>query len=277
MSKINTMLKLLRGDKRQFLIAVYNNIVHTGILNCLSDKLYLKITYWIRFGKRLNLDTPITFNEKLQWLKLNDHNPDYIKMVDKILVKEYVANLIGKEFIIPTLGIYDSFDEIDFSLLPNQFVLKCNHDSGSVVICKDKSSFDINKAKRKISKGLKTDAYYWGREWPYKLMVFNGKVKCSFVASDRFSADGLKITFFDTDWNIMPFERHYPKSKEIINKPLNYELMVCSAEKLSENIPFSRIDFYEVGGKAYFGAITLYPGSGWEEFTQSQWDEVLGN
>ena len=115
MSKINTMLKLLRGDKRQFLIAVYNNIVHTGILNCLSDKLYLKITYWIRFGKRLNLDTPITFNEKLQWLKLNDHNPDYIKMVDKILVKEYVANLIGKEFIIPTLGIYDSFDEIDFT------------------------------------------------------------------------------------------------------------------------------------------------------------------
>lgn len=301
MSKLQTFKKLLKHDKRQILVAVYNNIVHTGITKILPDETYLKLTHRIRFGENLHLDNPTTFNEKLQWLKLYDHNPDYVKMVDKVLVKEYVASIIGEDYIIPTLGVYDSFDEIDFDNLPNQFVLKCNHDSGSIIICRDKSKLDIDKARKKLTKSLKTDAFYWGREWPYKmvnrkilaeaymedddaeelkdykLMTFNGKVKCSFVGSERFSEDGLKITFFDTDWKVMPFERHYPKSKLDIKKPLNYDQMVVMAEKLSTNIPFARIDFYEVGGKAYFGEITLFPGSGWEEFTPSEWDKTLGS
>ena len=301
MSKIKTFKKLLKYDKRQILVSVYNNIVHTGITNLLPDEAYLKLTHRIRFGEKLHLDNPTTFNEKIQWLKLHDRNPDYIKMVDKVLVKDYVASIIGEEYIIPTLGVYDSFDEIDFNNLPDQFVLKCNHDSGSIVICRDKSKLDIKKAKKKLTKSLKTDAFFWGREWPYKmvkrkiiaeaymedddavelkdykLMTFGGKVKCSFVGSERFSEDGLKITFFDTDWNIMPFEHLYPKSKLNIKKPLNYKEMVVLAENLAKDIPFDRIDFYEVPGKTYFGEVTLFPGLDQEKFNPSEWDMTLGS
>lgn len=301
MSKLTTFRKLWSGDKHQILVAIYNNIVHTGITNFLSDETYLKLTYRVRFGEKLDFNNPVTFNQKLQWLKINDRQDRYIELVDKVRVKDYVANVIGERYIIPTLGVWDSFDDIDFSKLPDQFVLKCNHDSGSIVICRDKNTFDKEKARRKLTKGLKSDMYYWGREWPYhgvkrkilaeeymedddaeelkdyKLMVFNGKVKCSFVGSERFSEDGLKITFFDTDWKVMPFERHYPKSKLEIAKPLNYDEMVKLAEKLARDIPFARIDFYEIGGKTYFGEITLYPGSGFEEFTPFEWDKTLGS
>ncbi len=301
MSKTQTFIKLLHEDKRQVFVALYNNIVHTGITNILSDKAYLKLTYRIRFGEKLDLDNPVTFNQKIQWLKLHDRQERYTDLVDKVKVKEYVARIIGSQYLIPTLGVFNSFDEIDFRNLPNQFVLKCNHDSGSIVICRDKSTFDVEHARKKLTKGLNTDAYYWGREWPYKnvqrkilaeaymedddseelkdykLMVFNGKVKCSFVGSERFTKDGLKITFFDTDWKVMPFERHYPKSKRDIKKPLNYDEMVVLAEKLAKDIPFARVDFYEVSGKTYFGEITLFPGSGWEEFTPSEWDKTLGS
>ena len=293
-------MRLSKTDWRQILVAAYNNIVHTGITNLLSDETYLKLTYHIRFGKKLDIQNPVTFNEKLQWLKLHDRNPDHVQMVDKIAAKEYVAGIIGEQYIIPTLGVYDSFDEIDFDELPDRFVLKCNHDSGSIVVCRNKSTFDKERARNKLTKGLKTDSFYWGREWPYKhvkrqilaetymedsdaaelkdykLMCFNGKVKCSFVCSDRFSEDGLKVTFYDTDWKVMPFERHYPKSRTDIPKPLHYDDMVALAEKLAKDIPFVRIDFYEVEGKVYFGEITFFPGSGWEEFTPSEWDKTLG-
>ena len=301
MSKLTTFRKLWSGDKHQILVAIYNNIVHTGITNFLSDETYLKLTYRVRFSEKLDLNNPVTFNQKLQWLKLHDRQERYIELVDKVKVKDYVAREIGSQYLIPTLGVWDRFEDIDFDSLPDQFVLKCNHDSGSIVICRDKSKFDVEKARRKLTKGLKTDAFYWGREWPYKnverkilaeaymedddaeelrdykLMVFNGKVKCSFTGTERFGEDGLKITFFDTDWKIMPFERHYPKSKLEIKKPLNYDEMVKLAEKLAKDIPFARIDFYEVGGTTYFGEVTLYPGSGWEEFTPSEWDKTLGS
>lgn len=301
MGKISTIKKLLHGDKRQILIACYNNIVHTGLTNILSDKAYLKLTYRIRFGEKLDLNNPVSYNQKLQWLKLYDRNPNYIKMVDKIAVKDYVKNIIGEQYIIPTIGVWEKFDDIDFDSMPNQFVLKCNHDSGSVVVCKNKEKLDIIKAKKKLSKALKTDAFYWGREWPYKMverkilaekymedsyskelkdykfMCFNGKVKCSFVGSERFSNDGLKITFFDREWNVMPFERHYPKSLKEIKKPENYEEMIKLAEKLSDGIPFVRVDFYEVSGKIYFGELTFFPGSGWEEFRPREWDDKMGN
>lgn len=267
----------------------------------LKDETYLKIMYEKTLKKQLNLESPKTFNEKLQWLKLYDRNPKYIKMVDKYEVKEYISKVIGKEYVIPTLGIYENFEDIDFAKLPNKFIIKGTHDSGSTVICKDKKSFDYEEAKRKINKFTKQNYFYNGREWPYKnvkpriiiekymedpkdevlrdykFMCFNGKVKCSFVCSDRYTDEGLKVTFFDVDWNKLPFERHYPSSNKEISRPVNYELMIELSEKLAKDIPFVRVDWYEIDGKVYFGELTFYPGNGLEEFTPEEYDEILGS
>ena len=273
------------------------------------DAFYLKLLYKAKMGKRLNLDNPQTFNEKLQWLKLYDRNPEYIKMVDKYEAKKYVASIIGEEYIIPTLGVWDRFDDIDFDKLPDQFVLKCTHDSGGLVICKDKNTLDIQQARKKINHCLKRNYYLNTREWPYKnvkpriiaekymedeaeeqpddytntelkdykLMCFGGKVECSFVCSGRYSEDGLKVTFYNSGWKMMPFERHYPREKEPINIPTNYNKMVRFAEILSNRIPFVRVDLYEINKKLYFGEMTFFPGSGYEEFTPDEWDWKLGS
>lgn len=271
-----------------------------GHLRRLPDKTYVKWNYWANLKKRLNLKNPKTFNEKLQWLKLYDRKPIYTTMVDKYEVKKYVANLIGEEYIIPTLGVWDSPEEIDFDSLPDRFVLKVTHDSGGLVICKDKGKLDIEAAKAKLTRSLKRDYYLQSREWPYKnvkrciiaeaymsdnkgnlddykLMCFDGQVKCSFVCSERFSGKGLHVTFFDREWKVMPFERSYPSVKEGFPKPVQYEKMVELAQKLSKNIPFVRVDFYEVDGKIYFGELTFYPGSGFEAFQPESWDETLGS
>lgn len=267
-----------------------------GFYNWMSDEKYLKKKFRLAVGQELNLENPRTFNEKLQWLKLYDHNPEYIKMVDKYEVKKYVADKIGAEYIISNLGIWDKFKKIDFEILPNQFVLKCTHDSGGVIICKDKSRFDIKDARRKMNKCLRRNYYWGGREWPYKnvkprilaeqylenavcdykMLCFNGKVNCSFTCTERFSECGLKVTFFDRDWNRMPFDRHYPSSQKIIEKPKQYEQMIILAEKLAEGIPFVRIDFYETDKRLYFGEMTFYPGSGFEEFIPETADFMLG-
>ena len=268
----------------------------------INDELYLKMMYWIRLNKKLNLDNPKGFNEKLQWLKLYDRQEKYTKMVDKYEAKKYVSNIIGEEYIIPTIGIYENFDEINFDELPNKFVMKCTHDSGGIAICRDKKNFDINIAKKKINKCLKTNYYYPGREWPYKnvkpriiiekymeeknftqlndykFMCFDGKVKCCFVCSERDNKnEGLAVTFFDENWEKMPFIRHYRNSSKKIDKPKKFDLMVKLAEKLSKTIPFVRVDFYEIDGKVYFGELTFYPGSGFEEFKPDEWDEKIGD
>lgn len=272
-----------------------------GLLNWMPDEKYLKLIFKTMVGYELNLSEPKTFNEKLQWLKLNDRKPEYTTMVDKYSAKDYVADIIGSDYIIPTLGMWDSFDEIDFDELPNQFVLKCTHDSGGLVICTDKNKFDYKAARKKITKCLKYNYYHAGREWvykdikpriiaekymcdainielnDYKLMCFDGEVKCSFVCSDRFSEGGLRVTFYDKDWNVLPFERHYPKSNVPISKPLNYDKMISFAEKLAQNIPFVRVDFYEIAGKLYFGELTFFPGSGFEEFEPQEKDLELGS
>ena len=280
---------------------IFKGLARRHFFNWLSDETYIKLMYYCIMDRKINLKNPQTFNEKLQWLKLYNRNPIYTMMVDKYEVKKYIAETIGEEYIIPTLGIYSSFDEIDFEKLPNQFVIKSTHDSGGVVICKDKTKLDIDAAKKKINKSLKNNFFYIGREWPYKdvkpriiieeyindhknedlndykFMCFNGKVKCSFVCTDRRSEDGLKVTFFDSDWNKMPFERHYPYSKDEIEKPKNYRKMIEFSEKLSKHIPFVRIDFYESDGKLYFGEITFFPGNGTEEFTPEEYDYLLGS
>lgn len=277
------------------------NMLIELMLRMLNDKSFLKVKYKQRIKQRLNLDNPQTFNEKLQWLKLYDRKPEYTNMVDKYEVKKYIASIIGEEYIIPTLGVWDNFEDIDFDKLPNKFVLKCTHDSGGLVICEDKSKLDKKESSKKINKSLKRNYYYHAREWPYKnvkpriiaekfiedkkskdlkdykFMCFNGKVKCSFVCSNRNSDNGLNVDFFDLDWNRMPFERHYPKSKLDIPKPENYDLMIELSEKLAKDLPFVRADFYEVDGKVYFGELTFFPGAGFEEFTPESWDYTLGS
>ena len=275
--------------------------VHLGKYDHLNDEDYIKKIFERNFGYEPDLDHPKTFNEKLQWLKLHDRRPEYTVMADKYLVRQYISEKLGEEYLIPLLGVWDDPDDIDFDALPDRFVLKCNHNSGlGMCICNDKSTLDIPAVRKGLRRGLRQDYYLTGREWvykniprkiiaeaymeddsgelrDYKFMCFNGKAKCSFVCSERFSSTGLKVTFFDRDWNVMPFERHYPKSEVSIPRPQNYEKMIELAEKLAEGIPFVRIDFYEVNGQIYFGEITFYPGSGFEEFTPEEWDKTLGD
>jgi hypothetical protein len=278
------------------------NYRYPQMLSWISDEKCLRFWYWYRFGKKLNLKKPKTFNEKIQWLKLNDRNPLYTTMVDKYEAKKYVSSIIGDEYIIPTLGVWNKFDDIDFDKLPDQFVLKCTHDSGGLVICKDKSIFNINAARKKINRSLKRNFYWVGREWPYKavppriiaekymengdgteelydykLMCFSGKVKCTFTVTKRYSKEGPHITFYDLNWNRMPFGRHYPVDTIPMEQPQSYPKMTELAEKLAANLPFVRIDFYEINGAPYFGEITFYPGSGLEEFTPDSWDTEIGN
>lgn len=275
-------------------------IMTTKITNFIPDSIFLKLKYKLAIGNKLDLNNPKTFNEKIQWLKINDKKDIYTKMVDKYEVKKYVADIIGRKYIIKTIGVYDSFDQINFNELPNQFVIKCTHDSGGLIIVKDKSKLNIKETGAKINKALKKNYFYSCREWPYKniipriiieeymedetykelidykIMCFNGEPKIIFTCSERYK-QGLKVTFFDMNWNRLNFKRHYPTSNEKIEKPTNYAKMIELSKKLSKNIPFIRVDWYEINKKLYFGELTFYPGSGFEEFTPSEWDRKLGD
>lgn len=254
-------------------------------------------------GRKLNLKNPQTFNEKLQWLKLYNRKPEYTTMVDKYAVKEYVANIIGEEYIIPTLGVWDNIEEIDWDALPNQFVLKTTHGGGGggVVICKDKATFSRQEACQKLQRSLNSDIYLNYREWPYKdvrkriivekymvdesgvelkdykFFCFNGQVKCFKVDFDRFISH--KANYYDRDANLLPFGEVccMPDSSKVLEKPKNFEMMLTLAETLSKDITFARIDFYNINGKIYFGEITFFPASGMGKFTQDEWDKKLGD
>lgn len=268
-----------------------------------DDKTFLKNQYRCQMGERLDLDNPISFNQKLQWLKLYDRQDRYSVMTDKYTAKEYVRNIFGADCIIPTYGIYDSMDSIDFSTLPNKFVLKATQGSGNhdVIICKDKSILDLNVIRKRMEKSLSYNCYSCTAEWvyknikpriiieklledssqddivDYKFMCFNGRVKCTCVCTDRNSKGGMKMTIYDRDWNIMPFERSHPSEKTPIKKPVCYDNMITMAEQLSKDISFLRVDFYEVCGKYYFGEMTFYPASGFGKFQPQEWDNILGS
>lgn len=278
---------------------ISNKLIVKGFLDFLPDEKFLKLRYRLEMGKRLNLENPQSFNEKLQWLKLYDRNPEYTKMVDKYAVREYIAEKIGEEYLIPLLGVWDSFDEIDFDKLPNQFVLKCTHDSGGLVICKDKSQLDIAAAKKKINKCLKRNFYYLSREWPYKnvkpriiaekfmvdesgtelkdykLFCFNGEPKALFVATDR--PHDTKFDFFDMEFNHLPFTNGHPNAVKEIKKPEGLSEMAELAKKLSKGMKQVRIDFYDINGKVYFGEITFFHWSGMVPFEPEEWDYKLGD
>ena len=267
----------------------------------MDDKKYLQKLYKAAFGKELDWDNPQTFNEKLQWLKLYDRKPIYTTMVDKYEVKKYVAEKIGEEYIISTLGVWDNFDDIDFDKLPDQFVLKCTHDSGGLVICKDKRKLDIATAKKKMEKALRTSFYSEFREWPYKdvkpriiaeqymadesgglidykFFCFDGVPRIMFIATDRENPnEETKFDFFDMDFNHLDIRNGHPNAKLPPRKPKRFELMKQLASKLSNGIPHVRVDMYEVNGKVYFGELTFYHWGGVVKFEPDSWDKILGD
>ncbi len=268
----------------------------------LPDRLWIQLKYRIFFGRFCDLNNPQTYNEKLQWLKLYNRKPEYTQMVDKYEVKKYIADLIGEEYIIPTLGVWDRFEDIDFDKLPNQFVLKCTHDSGGLVICQDKSKLDIVAARKKINKSLNRNYYYMHREWPYKdvkpriiaeqYMVdesgyelkdykwfcFDGEPKALFIATDRgVEGEETKFDFFDMEFNHLPFTNGHPNAGREIAKPQGFEEMKQLAAKLSQNIPHIRVDFYDINGKIYFGELTFYHWSGLTPFEPEEWDYTFGS
>ena len=268
----------------------------------ISDKVYLRYLYKKHMGKRLNLSNPQTFNEKLQWLKLYNRKPEYTQMVDKYEVKKYVAEKIGEEYIIPTLGVWDKFEDINFDKLPNQFVLKCTHDSGGLIICKDKSIFDFEQAKKKIEKSLERNYFYVGREWPYKnvkprilgekymedtetrelrdykFFCFDGYVDNVMIVTNRFKS-GVEYYHFDKEWRL---RKQYNRNCRTlpadfnIPKPLEMDYMFKLASKLSRGFPHIRIDFYLVNNKIYFGEFTFFNQSGFDTDLELEADLHMG-
>lgn len=295
MSSIMTMVKRFLTDKA----IRHSYLVRMGLYKHVSDETFLRHKFRMKMGYALDLNNPRTFNEKMQWLKLYDRKPEYTTMVDKAAVKDYVAERIGREYIVPTLGVWDRFEDIDFDALPDQFVLKCTHDSGGIVICRDKAALDRNAAAKKIRSCLSRDYYLHGREWPYKnvkrrilaeafmedpdgdlrdykFFCFNGEPRCVLVCAERGSKDGVKMSFFDTDWNLMPLKRKHPQIDKEVPKPETLSDMLSKARILAQGIPFVRVDFYEIRGKVYFGEMTFFPASGFGSFEPAQWDETLG-
>lgn len=294
-SKIHTFLNLLSEPEKMVLPLARN-----GLLRWVPDKIFLKIAYRSELHQRLDLLNPISFSEKIQWLKLYDRKPIYVHMVDKYLVKDIVAQKIGKEYVIPTYGLWNNANDINFDQLPNSFVLKCNHDSGGVVICRDKKNLNQHETIIKLNACMQRNAYYSTREWPYKnvkrkiiaeeLLVdpdyedlvdykfycFHGEPIYCQVIKNR-NKDGT-IDFYDMEWNIMPFTGLGLKAKKGtgIQKPINFEKMMEIAKQLSKDTFFVRIDLYNISGKIYFGEFTLYPTSGFGRFIPNEWNTIIG-
>lgn len=267
-----------------------------------DDETYLKLLYLFELHKWPDLKHPKTFNEKIQWLKLHDRRPEYTIMVDKFAVKEYVAKVIGEEHIIPTLGLWEHFDDIDIDKLPNQFVLKTTHGGGgvAVVICKDKSSFDFDKARQILEKSLRSDIYTAYREWPYKnvprriiaekyisaskeegltdfkIHNFNGVPKVILVCRDRFGDSPMAETFFSNTWERLDVTRPGHPNPDC-KPPANLQELLKFAKILSKDIPFVRTDFYTIEDKIYFGEMTFYPASGLSPFRPEKYDKEFGD
>jgi hypothetical protein len=269
-----------------------------GILNWLPDKPYLKLVYWGETGKKLNLDAPVTYNEKLQWLKLYDRKPEYIKYADKYAVRSYVSKTIGEKHLIPLLGVYNNVEEIDWDSLPNQFVLKCTHGSGCNIICTDKDKLKIEVSKIKLNKWIKRNWYWFGREWPYKnikpriicetfisktdntpddykVLCFNGKAKLIGVHIDRYG--NHKLDNYDRQWKKTTIAKDGPMSNFVYEKPKQFEKMIQLSELLASSMRHVRIDWFIVRDKLYFGEITLYEASGFDHFDNKEDDYLLGS
>ena len=287
-------------QKKSFGYRVYGRILR-DLSPFLSDRLYLKLLFKHKVGYSLNLDNPRSFNEKLQWLKLNDIHSEYTQMVDKVDAKKYVASIIGDEYIIPTLGVWNSVEEIDWDILPNQFVIKVSSDSGGIVVCKNKAELDIELAKRKLKNGWGKNYYLYNKEYPYrdvkpriiaekymedtvtkelrdyKFFCFNGEPRILKVDYNRFIEH--RANYYDVNKNLLLFGEEIcpPDYNKKIEFPDNLDDMVQIARKIAQSIPFVRVDLYNVNSQIYFGEITFFPASGTGKFTSLEWDYKLGD
>lgn len=269
----------------------FSHIIH-------NDETFIKWEYYFGMGKFPDLFHPRTYNEKLQWLKLYDKHDEYSQYVDKYEAKELIKDIIGEEHIIPTLGVWNSFDEIDFNSLPNRFVLKTTHDSGGVYICKDKFKMNLKEVRKVLNKSLKRNFFYEHREYPYKnikpriiaekymvdesgielkdykFFCFDGVPKMMFVATDR--PLDTRFDFFDTEFNHLPFKQGHPLASKPIFKPDNYHEMLEIAKILSRGFPHVRVDLYNINGVIYFGELTFFHFSGNVPFEPEEWDYIIG-
>ncbi len=283
--------------KKMFGREIQNTIVCA--LKFVPDEVYLKIIYRIKVGKKLDLTNPKTYTEKLQWLKLYDRKPVYTTMVDKYAAKQYIASIVGEEYVIPTLGVWEDFDSIDFNTLPDKFVLKCTHDSGGLVMCTNKALLDIDNARSKIEKSLKTNFYWVGREWPYKnvkpqiiaekymtsedeecltdykFFCFNGEPRIIYVSKDK-SANPT-TDFFDDNGHILPIRMRDPNSDNPPKLPKQFDDMKRIARKLSKGMRHLRVDFYIVDEKIYVGELTFYHNGGFSEVKPEEWNYKMGS
>lgn len=297
MSKINTAIKLLRYNSGEFFASI---LMRFNFF--FPDKLYLSLLFRCKMGYWMDWKKPKTFSEKLQWLKLYDRNPEYTRLVDKYAVKDFVAKTIGEEYIIPTLGVWDRPEDIDWESLPQKFVLKTTHGGGGggVVICKDKAIFDKNQAIETLKRSFKSLIYRTLREWPYKnikrkviaeayledsiteelrdykFFCFNGEVKYLFVATGRQKYSEPFFNFFDADYHSLNIQQGHPRSEDLPAKPLCFDEMKVAASKLSKGLKQVRIDLYEVNGKVYFGEITFFHFAGVVPFNPEKWDYKFG-
>lgn len=289
--------RIFRVVKRPIKIFSYLGV--NGYLKWVPDEIYLKILYRERMNKNLNLKKPKTYNEKLQWLKLNDRKPSYTDLVNKYKVRKYIADKIGEDYLIPLLGVYDKFEEINFEELPNQFVLKCTHDSGGIVICKDKLTLDVEAAKEKINKSLNTNYYYKFREWPYKnvkpliicekymvdesgydlkdykFFCFNGTPRMMYFVKNRQS--NITADYYDMEFEQIPVKQLHENSPEKLEKPVTFEKMKELSTLLSKEFRHIRVDFYEINGAIFFGELTFYHFTGLKKFYPQEYDEIFGD
>ena len=289
------------GDYFRNPYKIFESLAMRGFFKNMNDKEYLSWLYRARMGRFPDLNYPKSFNEKLQWLKLNDRKPEYTEMVDKYLAKKYVEKRIGEKYIIPTLGVWDKFDQIEFEKLPDQFVLKTTHDSGGVVICKDKANFDKAAAKRKLEKSLKRNYYWAEREWPYKnvkpriiaenylsflngsdlveykVFCFNGKPALFLICKGEGHTDERTNDFYDLEFNHIPVTVTCPNAKEKCQKPDEYEELLELSRKLAKNTYQLRVDLYVINHKIYFGELTFFHDSGCCKFNPPEWDKRFGD
>ena len=295
MSRLITKIK--KGLKNPSM--VLEKLFHALLIAVVKDdETYVKWDYWWGFGRFPDLKNPRTYNEKLCWLKLHAKRPEYTMMVDKYDAKEYVRGIIGEDYIIPSYGVWDRFEDINFDKLPNRFVLKTTHDSGWVIICKDKAKFNKKAAKKKVEESMKRSLFYIHREYPYKdlkpriiieklieeegcnslkdykFFCFDGKVKMLFIATDR--PVDTRFDFFDCDFNHLPFRQGHPLASKPIEKPESFEEMIKMAEQLSKGIPHVRVDLYNINGKIYFGELTFFHFGGIVPFKPKEWDYKIG-
>ena len=270
------------------------------LVNLIPDKLYLRLRYKAKLGRYPDLDNPKLFTEKMQWLKLYDRRPEYVHIVDKYEARKTIAEQCGEQYLIPLLGVWDRVEDIDFSKLPEQFVLKCTHDSGGVIVCSNKSALDIEAAKEKLKRRLKFNYFWYSREYPYKkvkpriicekymvdesgtelkdykIFCFSGEPKYIQLDYERFT--GHKRNMYDTEWNFVPFSvnTYYPDMSRTFKKPDDLEEMFSISRKLSREYAFLRVDFYIIGGRIYIGELTLYPESGIGVIKPQEYDAALG-